>query len=225
MNATFTPVLAFQQPPVISRINSKKCEKISNKGPCSFYSDEAIIEGLKARDICVVKYVYKKYFNLIRYMVTSNSGNEMDAEDLFQDAMVVLYQNISKQNLNLTSSLNTYLYSICWHLWLQRLNKRDVKFEFKVTTEMNIIEQEEDFEEILEESDKYRLFQRHFSELSLNDQKVLKLYLSKTTMKVLANIMGFKSANYAKVRKYVCKEKLKNLIVRDPQFKEYYQLA
>jgi RNA polymerase sigma factor (sigma-70 family) len=158
-------------------------------------------------------------------MVVSNSGTKIEAEDLFQDIMVVLYENILKQNLNLTSTLSTYLYSISWHLWLQRLNKRKINFEFTEMTELNKIKDVSGLEEIIKESEKYRLFRRHFIKLRPNDQKVLKLHFAKTSSKQAAVIMGFKSDKYAKVRKYICKEKLKNSIINDPLFKTIYPTA
>ena len=72
-----------------------------------------------------------------------------------------------------------------------------------------------------EEQEKYRLFQQHFFRLSEDCQKVLKLFMSKTSLKEIADIMGFKTEKYAKTRKFMCKEKLKNSIVNDPSFKKY----
>jgi RNA polymerase sigma factor (sigma-70 family) len=180
---------------------------------------------VKARDVFVIRYLYKKFYNEISYMVTSNSGSKMDAEDLFQDALVVLYQKISRENLYLTCSFNTYLYSVCRHLWLQKLNRREFKYEFKEIAEIDKFEDDLDFEEQTEESEKYKLFQQHFLRLSQDEQKVLRLYMSKTPAKEAASIMGYKSDKYAKFRKYVCKEKLKNAIISDPQFQKFCQSA
>jgi len=76
-------------------------------------------------------------------------------------------------------------------------------------------------EEPEEEQEKYRLFQQHFLRLSLDCQKVLRLFMGKTSLKEIADIMGFKTEKYAKTRKFMCKEKLKNSIINDPLFKKY----
>jgi hypothetical protein len=49
--------------------------------------------------------------------------------------------------------------------------------------------------------------------------------MDKSSSKETANIMGYKSDDYAKSRKYICKEKLKNFIIKDPLFKNIYQSA
>ncbi|MFA4864355.1 MAG: hypothetical protein WC605_11375, partial [Bacteroidales bacterium] len=72
-----------------------------------------------------------------------------------------------------------------------------------------------------EEHEKYRLFQQHFLKLSEDCQKILQLFLGKTSLKEIAEIMGFKTEKYAKTRKFMCKEKLKNSIINDPNFKKY----
>lgn len=223
MTDTITNSLLSQKLPAVPRVKIRKCIKTSEKRPCIYFSDIAIIDGIKDRDIRVINYLYKKFFNQIGFMVSSNSGTKMDAEDLFQDALVMIYQKIITDSLQLTSSFNTYLYSICWHLWLQKLNKHAFKYQYKGMTDLDAVEDEMNIKEILEESEKYKLFQQHFLKLTQAEQNVLRLYMSKTPAKEVANIMGYKSDDYAKFRKYLCKEKLKNSIINDPQFKKLCQ--
>jgi hypothetical protein len=50
------------------------------------------------------------------------------------------------------------------------------------------------------------------------------LFLAGIPLKEIANILGFKSEQYAKKRKYQCKEKLVDSIKSDPVYKKlkYY---
>lgn len=223
MNATTIPIDFFENAPSYASSLATPQEKIVSSRSVNHFDDEMIIAGLKARDILIINYIYKQVYPQIRYLVTSNSGSRMDAEDLFQDTLVVIYQKITKDSLNLTSSFKTYLYSICRHLWLQKLNKHQFSYEYKDVSDLDEFQDNQDNEELLEENEKYRLFQQHFLKMSANDQKVLKLYLAKTSLREMARIMGYKSDNYAKFRKYICKEKLKNAILNDPQFRQIYQ--
>ena len=88
------------------------------------FTDEAIVEGIKARDNRIIRYVYKEYFPTIKFLITTNSGTDTDAEDVFQDAMIIIYRKVVGDGLILTSSFKTFLYSICRNLWLQRLDKK-----------------------------------------------------------------------------------------------------
>lgn len=187
----------------------------------TFYTDEAIIDGLKKRDSLIIRYVYKEYYPTIKFLITTNSGTETDAEDVFQDALVVLYRKIAKENLVLTSSFKTFLYSICRNLWLQRLDRRVFSNEFLDTEGLSELQEITSSEQADEEHEKYRLFQQHFFRLSEDCQKILKLFMSKVSLREIAEIMGFKTEKYAKTRKFMCKERLKNSIINDPNFKKY----
>lgn len=187
----------------------------------TFYSDESIIDGLKERDNGIIRYIYKEYYPTIKFLITTNSGTETDAEDVFQDALVVLYRKIAKENLILTSSFKTFLYSICRNLWLQRLDRRVFSNEFLEMEDLSELQENVHHEQPEEEQEKYRLFQQHFLQLSHDCQKVLRLFMGKTSLREIADIMGFKTEKYAKTRKFMCKEKLKSSIVNDPFFKKY----
>jgi RNA polymerase sigma factor (sigma-70 family) len=187
----------------------------------TFYTDVAIIDGLKKRDNGIIRYIYKEYYPTIKFLITTNSGTETDAEDVFQDALVVLYRKIASENLILTSSFKTFLYSICRNLWLQRLDRRVFSNEFLEMEDLSELQDNFQHEQPEEENEKYRLFQQHFLRLSPDCQKVLRLFMGKTSLKEIADIMGFKTEKYAKTRKFMCKEKLKNTIMNDPYFRKY----
>ena len=187
----------------------------------TFYTDEAITDGLKKRDSGIIRHVYKEFYPTIKFLITTNSGTETDAEDVFQDALVVLFKKIAREDLILTSSFKTFLYSICRNLWLQRLDRRVFSSEFLEMEDLNELQDNLYLEQPEEEHEKYRLFQQHFLKLSEDCQKILHLFLGKTSLKEIAEIMGFKTEKYAKTRKFMCKEKLKNSIINDPNFKKY----
>lgn len=185
------------------------------------YTDEAIVQGIKFRDSSVISYIYKDYYPTIKYLISTNSGSESDAEDVFQDALIILYKKIIEENLILTSSFKTFLYSICRNLWLQRLDKKVFSNEFLELENISAI-QETIYSEFSDtEDEKFKLYQVHFLNLSEDCQKVLRLFMNKVALKEIAEIMGFKTEKYAKTRKFMCKEKLRIAILNDPKSKKF----
>jgi len=184
------------------------------------YKDEEIINGIKNRNHEIIRFFYRNYFESIRQLVLKNSGNTEDAEDIFQDSLVILYKKCKKDELKLMCSLKTYVYAICRNLWLQRLQKKDFKQE---ELSVNIESNAEPFEldEDLQEETKYNLYQKHFLKLSKDCQQVLKLFLKKVKMEEITKIMGFSSIDYTKTRKYLCKKTLKEKILNDPEYMKY----
>lgn len=182
-----------------------------------------ILHGLKDRDTKVLDFIYDNFYFQIKVFVTKNHGSEEDARDIYQDALMVIYQKQQKDNLTLSCSFSTYLYSVCRLLWLKQLEKR--KQHITVTEESGIyVDVNENILDIFNLNEKYKLYQDHFSRLSFSCQKVLELFLAGIPLKEIANILGFKSEQYAKKRKYQCKEKLVSSIKSDPEYKKlkYY---
>lgn len=220
MNNVTVNSMLFQDLQPIPMVNVQKCNKMIAKRQQVCYTDTAIINGIKVRDVGVINYLYYKFYKQIGFMVITNSGTKMDAEDLFQEALIVIYQKFSKGSLELISSFYTYLYSICWHIWLQQLRKRNLELQYHGISDLNTWEDDKIMKDFIDESEKFQLFQDHFLRLSQPEQKVLRLYLNKTPSNEVAILMGYKSGNYAKFRKFICKEKLKNSIMNDPKYKK-----
>ena len=188
------------------------------------YSDEAILEGLRLRSDYIVNFTYKEFFPLIKFLVIDNGGSGEDAEDIFQDGIIILYSKISLNQLTLTSSFKTYMYSVCRNLWLQKLNKRKAIFD-KLTDVEEFIDLPKDFlqEVSNEQIEMHRIIQIHFLSLPEDCQKVLKLFIKNIPLREIAGIMGFKTENYAKTRKYLCKQELKKRIADDPRSQKFFK--
>ena len=110
------------------------------------------------------------------------------------------------------------MYSVCRNLWLQKLNKRKAIYD-KFADVEEFIDLPSDIlqEASIEEAERHRIIQIHFLSLPDDCQKVLRLFIKNIPLREIAGIMGFKTENYAKTRKYLCKEDLKKRIADDPR--------
>lgn len=188
----------------------------------NFFSDDAILIGLKEKRADCIRYLYREYFPLAKSIVEKNSGNYADAQDVFQDGIIVLYQKILSGPLTLNCSLKTFFFSICRNIWMQRLDR---KWRLLYQDDL-VTESIEDYDaipiEINEEKlEKTRLYQLHFLSLPADCQKILKLFISNASLKEISEHMGFKDVSYAKTRKYLCKNMLRKRILKDPRYKMF----
>lgn len=181
------------------------------------YTTHEISVGIKERDSVVLDFIYEKYFYQISAFIKKNSGSDEDAQDVYQDAILVIYQKLAKENLIIDSSFNTYLYSVCRLIWLKKLEKRKNEKTFFADSE-NFINIDGEIEDWYELNERYQLYQEHFKKLSFNCQKILELFLARIPLKEIARILGLKSEVYVKKRKYNCKERLVENIKKDPKF-------
>jgi RNA polymerase sigma factor (sigma-70 family) len=180
------------------------------------YSDFAIVEGLRLNSDFIIRYVYKEFFPAIKYFIKNNSGLEEDAEDVFQEALLVILTKIKSDDFELSSSFITYLYSICKNIWLQRLKRKRMTNKNQDELTRYLDSPDVAVEVHLEYEEKYQVFVKQFANLSGDCQKLLRLFLTKMSTRDIAENMGYKSEFYAKTKKYLCKEALKKLIDKDP---------
>ena len=159
---------------------------------------------------------------MIKAMVEDNSGNHDDANDVFQEAVILLYRKINNETFELTSSFKTYLYSICWHIWMKELRDRNVKND-KLEEYKHLENNPENIDVEYELHRRYKLYQEHFKQLPSDCQKILKMALDKIPAKKIAKKMGLKGEKYVKKRKYICKKTLVDSIKNDKRYKDNYE--
>lgn len=187
------------------------------------YSDSAIIQGLRLNSDYIIKHVYTEFYPTIKYLIKKNTGNEEDAEDIFQESLLVILKNVQKEEFYLTCSFLTYLYSISRNLWMQRLKtKRRGMDNFELIEKIINIPESATRELAEEEQLRYSIYREHFNNMEKDCQRILLLALEKYSSKEIAETMGYGSENYAKTKKYNCKERLKKSIMEDPRLQEIY---
>ncbi|GAA5219823.1 RNA polymerase sigma factor [Membranihabitans marinus] len=69
--------------------------------------------------------LYDENFSKISKFVQDNNGNTADAEDLFQDTMMVLVEKLKNDDFVLTASVNTYVFAISKNLWTKKLQDEE----------------------------------------------------------------------------------------------------
>ena len=181
------------------------------------YSSIELVKGIRKRDNAVLSYIYQNYFQSVLHFVQNNSGTAQDAKDVFQEAMIVVFENIrADKDFKLTSNLQTYIYSVARIIWIKHLNK--VKENLIKLNESHLFIEFEEPEPFKEHDFKYALYQKVFLELPEDCQRILTMSNEGLSHKEIANRMGFKSEGYITKRKHFCKEYLIKLIRENPDF-------
>ncbi len=185
------------------------------------YTNEELLHGILRNDNLILQYIYKNFFFKINFFIKKNSGDDDDSNDIFQEAIIIIYRKLKANDLVLDCSFETYLYSVCRFLWLKQLEKRKNEREkIQDNHEYNDDIYDNAFESTVEMNEKYRLYQKHFKNLGKDCQKILQMFFDKVPLKQVAQIMGYQSEKYAKKRKYKCKEYLVKSIKQDIEYKK-----
>ncbi len=183
------------------------------------FSDEEILEGLKKRDNRTLQYIYSNYYDIVRQLINNNNGSDDDAEDVFQEALIIIFKRLKDEgHIELTSAFGTYIYSVARLIWLKKLRelrKMDV-------TELNKeMEEYIEFEEPPPVQDKdlrMAVYQRNLLLIPDDCQQILRLTAQNVKSKAIADKLGFRSESYVRKRRHFCKEFLINKIKEDVEY-------
>ena len=165
------------------------------------------------------RYMYQEYLGMVQNVVLNNSGDSQDGEDVFQDGMIVLFNQARKPDFELRCTIKTYLYSICRNLWLKKLRKssRIVELSESITQFVAIDESQLKTLEVTEEKE---IIANYMSQLSDGCREILKyFYFEKKKMTEIAQLLGLANEQGAKNKKSMCMKKLKSLMKESKHFK------
>jgi len=187
------------------------------------WTDEKILKQLRSGSERLVdealKFLFDEYFGLIRHFTLKNSGTVLDAEDLFQDAVTIFYEQVVSENLQLTCAVKTYLYSICRNQWSNQLRKR--KEEDLHDDGQEYIDINESQLELLIETEAGKLIAQLINQMSEECQKVLQyFYYDQMKMKKIAKAMNYSGEQIAKNKKSKCLKILRNLVQNSSFYKK-----
>jgi RNA polymerase sigma factor (sigma-70 family) len=180
-------------------------------------SDIKIIEGIKIQDDFILNWLYDNYLQTVKKHVLNNNGSDEDVSDVFQDTIIVLYNQIISDSLNLTTDLKGYFFGIARNVWSAQLRKkqRTVELEIDITDED---ENEEQSDPVME-----RIVSRVFTKLKPDQQLILNLFSDGLSYEEIAIKMNLKNEVYARRKKYLSKESLIELMKEDPEYQEYFR--
>lgn len=185
------------------------------------FSDEEIIIGLKKRDNQTLQYIYSNHYDLVRQLIINNNGSDDDAEDVFQEALIILFKQLRDEDqFELTSAFGTYIYSVARLIWLKKL--RELK-KMDVTELKREMEEFIEFEEPPPVQDKdlrMAIYQRNLLLIPEDCQQILRLTAQNVKSKNIAEKLGFRSESYVRKRRHFCKEFLINKIKEDGEYRE-----
>jgi len=174
-------------------------------------TDNEAILGILNNSESMLKRIYVAYFPMVLKLVLSNSGNDDDAKDIYQEAIIVLYNKVRSGDFELSSKLQTYIYSVCRRLWLKRLHQLS-KYGGDIHDFQEYLQVEEDLvnhEELDLQFDKMELA---LKELGEPCKTIIEdYYMHSLSMQEICEKFGYTNADNAKTQKYKCLQRLKKL--------------
>ncbi len=188
------------------------------------YTDSEIIEGLlhggKQED-SVLKYMYSAFYPQIRKFVLSKGGNSVEAKDIFQDSIIVFYQNVMAKKFEQKAQIKTYLFTLARNMWINR-QKRAARID-TLDKLQNAVETDKTINNLLE-AERNEFVLELMEVLSEDCRKILTLSIfQKLPMKKISEIMGYQNEQVARNKKSKCLKYLKNAIVKSASLTKIFK--
>ncbi len=173
--------------------------------------EQILLKGLAGSDKNSIELIYRDNFSSIQSFILNNNGSVEDARDIFQEAMIVLYENAGKETFKLNCQIKTYLYSVCRRLWLKRLQQLG-KYNYNLEYLVDIVPVDAEIEDHEKRNDDFNLMENAMSKIGEPCKSLLDgYYLQKKNMQELALEFGYTNADNAKTQKYKCLIRLKKI--------------
>lgn len=174
-------------------------------------NEQALLKGLALNDSKAIETIYRDNFSMVQAFILQNNGSYDDARDIFQEAMIALYEKAQSESFVLTCQIKTYVYSICRRLWLKRLQQLG-RYAHRVDSLEETVPVEEDLDVHEKRNAEFAIMDRALNSLGEPCKSLLEgYYLKKMGMQELAAEFGYTNADNAKNQKYKCLMRLKKL--------------
>lgn len=182
------------------------------------FTDKRIIEGIRNQDDVILRWLYDHYYLTVRNHVMKNSGTPDDIPDVLQEAIIVLYRQVSENDLSLDTDLKGYFFGIVRNIWSAQLRKN------QKSTGLTVDIPDEGDPEGYDDPLLERVVSRAFTKLKPDQQEVLRLFADGHSYEDIASRMKLGSEVYARRKKYLSKEELLDIMKEDPEYQEYLRL-
>jgi RNA polymerase sigma factor (sigma-70 family) len=180
------------------------------------YTDEEILSALKkGNDDAVLSFLYKEVLPKVKQYIKANKGNEDEAKDIFQDAVIIFYKKAKQDSFTEAMNITAYLCQISKNLWINRIKR------INKTTEISgdiFVDTDEDLLSNIIVEEKKNALTGLLSQIGEECQKLLKYSTyDNLSMKEICLKMGYSSEDVAKTYNYRCKQRLVQLVMKNKE--------
>jgi len=184
------------------------------------WSDEAIVSGIRAggpaRDEALKRlYLMPGLRETVTRHVIAQGGSRQDAQDIFQEALVILDRNVREGRYEARSALSTYFVAIAKWRWVT-VRRQQGRYTDLSPAHYDAEIESPEAETIRTE---YReLFQAALAQIGERCRELLRLYQLDHTMEEIAHLMQYNSADVAKKEAYRCRMRFREVLQNNPAF-------
>jgi RNA polymerase sigma factor (sigma-70 family) len=179
--------------------------------------EHQLLEGIAANDRKITEQVYRDNYKQVQAWVQGRGGSADDGDDVFQEAMTILFQKAQNEEFRLSCKIGTYLVAVAKFIWYKKLQQQNRRPDFLPfdTGDEDASERhtyEDDIKVQEEREIHFDTLNAAMEELGEPCRSLLKAFYNEDkSMQDIARIFGYTNPDNAKTQKYKCLTRLKKI--------------
>lgn len=184
-------------------------------------NDDKISKAINDRDYnTVFSVLYKYTLPKISAFIRNNGGSVGDAEDVFQDAVIILIRVIKENKLQKHNNFEGFVHVIAKNVWIDKKRKEKRELQYEID-EMEEPEMKDYISESIEMKERKNQLFELLHQLGEKCFGIIKAIVEDNKdYKEIAELMGLGSGDVVKTYKNRCKKKLIELLQKNSSFKK-----
>ncbi len=189
----------------------------------NIFTDAELVQAIRDKtDINrALLFLYDRYYRLLERYVLTNSGNEMDAEDLVQEVMVSLVDLVQQGKYRGEASVKSLLFTLARNHWITMLRKRGSDTKRNELFENERIHQEDNVSAYVLDLDAQQTLAALFERLGTACRTILTLfYYHNLSMKEILDQTDYGSEQVLRNKKHKCLKDMIGFVQSTPGLSE-----
>jgi RNA polymerase sigma factor (sigma-70 family) len=180
------------------------------------HEDQRYVIALLNNDVALVNEIYKKCAAKVKSFVLFNNGSVDDAADIFQEALIDIYNQAKYKDLQLSCPFEPFLLLVCKRKWLNELKKKSIIPVTKNEDDLLHIG-EDTFEQadlLAQQKEQADLFLKAFEKLGERCREIIRWSMQGDAQEKVADALGV-TYGYLRKKKSECMASLMKLIKKN----------
>ena len=175
--------------------------------------NRTIVECIKTRqNEKALSYLYSHTLKKVKSYILNNSGSHDEANDIFQDAVIIFFKSVIENKFENNLSVDAYIFTISKNLWINAAKRKRNLVHVDIEDQHLSADTSDQLASMISK-EKRTALDIAYSKLDEACRKLLGLVAyEKLSMKELQEKMNLTSENAAKTMHYRCKQAFHKII-------------
>jgi RNA polymerase sigma factor (sigma-70 family) len=183
------------------------------------FTDQSLIQSLRsdANPDEAIRYLYRTQFRQTVAYIKKNSGTEEDAEDIFQELVLLFIEILKKDKFRGESSVSTFLYALTRNIWLNELNRKAKSKRRDEIFENEKDEADLDVSHLIADRETKMQLMRVVDKLGETCKKILlAFYFENLAIKEILKTLNYENEQVVRNKKSKCLKQLEQMMIAEP---------